>query len=358
MAREFKLFADGGSRGNPGPAAYGAVVIENEKVIAELAEYIGTTTNNYAEYRGLIAGLEYIHELDNDAIVEVSMDSKLVVEQMSGRWQIKHADMRDLAAAARNAHHPSFVTYNWVPREANSHADEILNKALDKRVEGVKEAKPINLLTDRLVSKEVPTMIYLVRHGETEFTSVRRFSGIRNNPKLIDRGREQAEAVGKYLAKLNADYLIASPLARTAETAEIVAKQTGHKVEFDDAWVECDFGDWDGLSVDEVKEKWPDEYTSWISSSAFTPPGGESYDDLAARIEPAFDALADKYPGQKVVVVTHNGVIKQIASLVMEGNPNSLFHIDVSPCSISSFSIWPTDGLRAVRSINERGHLR
>ena len=145
---------------------------------------------------------------------------------------------------------------------------------------------------------------------------------------------------------------------RTLDTAEAISHATGLKPIEDEAWYECSFGDWDGFSVDEVKEKWPDEYTSWISSSAFTPPGGESYDDLAARIEPAFDALAEKYPGQKVVVVTHNGVIKQIASLVMEGNPNSLFHIDISPCSISSFSIWPSDGLRAVRSINERGHFR
>ena len=97
MARSFRLTADGGSRGNPGPAGYGAVVTEGGKIVAELFDVIGVATNNVAEYSGLLAGLTHIHQLDAQATVEVAMDSKLVVEQMSGRWQIKHADMRDLA---------------------------------------------------------------------------------------------------------------------------------------------------------------------------------------------------------------------------------------------------------------------
>ena len=88
-------------------------------------------TNNVAEYNGLLAGLSHIHQLDKEATVEVAMDSKLVVEQMSGRWQIKHADMRDLAKQCRDAHTPSLVTYSWIPRDENSHADRLANKALD-----------------------------------------------------------------------------------------------------------------------------------------------------------------------------------------------------------------------------------
>ena len=107
MARAFTLTADGGSRGNPGPAGYGAVVSEDGKIVAELYDYIGVATNNVAEYQGLIAGLIHIHSLDPEATVEVQMDSKLVVEQMSGRWQIKHSNMRELAAQARAAHTPS-----------------------------------------------------------------------------------------------------------------------------------------------------------------------------------------------------------------------------------------------------------
>jgi len=357
--RVFQVTADGGSRGNPGPAAYGATISENGKVIAELHEFIGTATNNVAEYSGLIAALHYINKLDPGAQIEVAMDSKLVIEQMSGRWQIKNEGMRALAKDARNAHDPKLITYRWIPREENSHADRLANKALDERVDGYQPQVPANRLTARLREKEVPTFVYMVRHGETILTPDRKFSGIgKLDPPLTEEGRAQAQEVAAEIAKIKPDILIVSPLKRTKETAEEITKATGLEPVYDEVWYECSFGDWDGLSLQEVKEKWPEDYLGWIGTSAYTPPNGESYDDLAARIEPAFDALAEKYPGKKVVVVTHNGVIKQMASIVLEGNPNSLFHIDISPCSISSFSIWPSDGLRAVRSINERGHFR
>ncbi|HET9899643.1 MAG TPA: reverse transcriptase-like protein, partial [Actinomycetes bacterium] len=88
--------ADGGSRGNPGPAAYGTVVKDADSgaVLTEIAEYLGTASNNVAEYNGLLAGLRAAHDIDPQARIEVRMDSKLVVEQMSGRWKIKHPDMR------------------------------------------------------------------------------------------------------------------------------------------------------------------------------------------------------------------------------------------------------------------------
>ncbi|MDX6363938.1 MAG: ribonuclease / adenosylcobalamin/alpha-ribazole phosphatase, partial [Streptomyces sp.] len=131
--REFIVEADGGSRGNPGPAGYGAVVIDaaTGETLAEAAEYLGTATNNVAEYRGLVAGLRAARELDPTASVRVRMDSKLVVEQMSGRWKIKHPDMRPLAAEAARILPPSQVTYEWIPRERNKHADRLANEAMD-----------------------------------------------------------------------------------------------------------------------------------------------------------------------------------------------------------------------------------
>ena len=131
MARHFKLTADGGSRGNPGPAGFGAVVSENGHIIAEIYEFIGTATNNVAEYGGLISGLKAIHDLDDQATVDVCMDSKLVVEQMSGNWKIKHENMKGLVEKARNAFPQSQVKYVWVPREDNLAADTLLNIALD-----------------------------------------------------------------------------------------------------------------------------------------------------------------------------------------------------------------------------------
>ncbi|MEV7452217.1 reverse transcriptase-like protein, partial [Streptomyces nigra] len=136
--REFIVEADGGSRGNPGPAGYGAVVIDaaTGETLAERAEYIGVATNNVAEYRGLIAGLRAAHELDPTATVHVRMDSKLVIEQMSGRWKIKHPDMKPLAFEAARVFPPAQVTYEWIPREQNKHADRLANEAMDAEKRG------------------------------------------------------------------------------------------------------------------------------------------------------------------------------------------------------------------------------
>ncbi|MCX5378613.1 bifunctional RNase H/acid phosphatase [Streptomyces sp. NBC_00091] len=129
----FVVEADGGSRGNPGPAGYGAVVLDpaTGETLAERAEFIGVATNNVAEYKGLIAGLRAARELAPDAMVRVRMDSKLVVEQMSGRWKIKHPDMKPLAAEAATILPRAQVTYEWIPREKNKHADRLANEAMD-----------------------------------------------------------------------------------------------------------------------------------------------------------------------------------------------------------------------------------
>src|SRR3712207_5664387 len=128
--------ADGGSRGNPGPAGYGALVRDaaTGEVLAERAESVGRATNNVAEYGGLVAGLQAALDLDPTADVEVRMDSKLVVEQMSGRWKVKHPDMQKLALQARQiARQLGSVRYTWVPRAQNGAADALANSAMDGR---------------------------------------------------------------------------------------------------------------------------------------------------------------------------------------------------------------------------------
>ncbi len=357
MVRHFVMTTDGGSRGNPGPAGYGAVIHEGNTVVAELYDFIGIASNNVAEYSGLVAGLSAIHQLDPKATIDVRMDSKLVVEQMSGRWQIKHADMRALAKEARSSHSPDLVTYTWIPREENAHADRLANRALDEK--GGKKTQQINFLTERLRMPEIPTLIYFLRHGETILTPDRKFSGSgKLNPPLTAVGQAQAHALAEAVVKLNAEILIASPLQRTRETAEIIASKVNLPIIYDEAWYECGFGLWDGMSIDEVIAAYPAEYGAWLSSSSYVPPEGESYDALGWRVDEAIDKLVAKYPGKRIVVVSHNGVIKEAIRLAVGGSPESIFHIDVSPCSISTISIWPSDGLRALRSANELGHLR
>src|SRR4051812_49970554 len=103
MIRRLIVEADGGSRGNPGPAGYGALVRDADtgRVLAERAASVGRATNNVAEYGGLVAGLQAALDLDPTAEVEGRMDSKLVLEQMSGRWQVKHPDIKQLALQAQ-----------------------------------------------------------------------------------------------------------------------------------------------------------------------------------------------------------------------------------------------------------------
>ncbi len=136
--RHLVIEADGGSRGNPGPAAYGAVVIDGDtgEVLVELADYLGEQTNNVAEYEGVTAGLAACREIDPDAMVEARLDSKLVVEQLSGGWAIKNAKLRELALRAKALAPADQVRYTWVPRAQNKRADALANQSMDAAAAG------------------------------------------------------------------------------------------------------------------------------------------------------------------------------------------------------------------------------
>lgn len=138
MPASYLVEADGGSRGNPGPAAYGAVIMDaaTKQVIAQTAEFLGIATNNVAEYRGLLAGLMIVAELDPGASILVRLDSKLVVEQMSGNWKIKKPELLKIAIDARKAFEPAQVVYQWIPRERNVAADALVNECLDAAAAG------------------------------------------------------------------------------------------------------------------------------------------------------------------------------------------------------------------------------
>ncbi len=127
-----KLFTDGGARGNPGPAAYGYVLeAEDGTVLAAHGERIGVATNNVAEYRALIAGLEKAVELAVPE-VEVVSDSELLVKQMNGEYRVKNAALQDLSIqASRLARELGKVSYTAVRREHNKLADQLVNEALD-----------------------------------------------------------------------------------------------------------------------------------------------------------------------------------------------------------------------------------
>lgn len=136
--RHLVIEADGGSRGNPGPAAYGAVVLDGltGEILVELADHLGIATNNVAEYEGVTAGLAAAMEIDPTAQVEARLDSKLVVEQLSGGWAIKNAKLRELALRAKALAPPDRVRFTWVPRAQNKRADALANQSLDAAAAG------------------------------------------------------------------------------------------------------------------------------------------------------------------------------------------------------------------------------
>jgi ribonuclease HI len=143
---EIVVHADGASRGNPGAAAGGAVVLDPDsgEVMAQLGVLCGIASNNVAEYRGMIEALRLLRTWNAQQPIRVRLDSKLVVEQMSGRWKVKHPDMKVLVKEAFEVIGPLDVHFEWVPREDNSLADAAANKALDESrnylvVRGVEE---------------------------------------------------------------------------------------------------------------------------------------------------------------------------------------------------------------------------
>ncbi|MGW0991849.1 bifunctional RNase H/acid phosphatase [Streptomyces sp. NPDC002520] len=452
--REFIVEADGGSRGNPGPAGYGAAVSDaaTGETLVEAAEFIGIATNNVAEYRGLLAGLRAALALDPAARVHVRMDSKLVIEQMSGRWKIKHPDMKPLAAEAGRVFPPGRVTYEWIPRERNKHADRLANEAMDAGTKGEQwspsrsraaldtpppvpvpsgppgdaaagAAKARAALAEgrgagpaaaaaatadahaaagsraagaaragaaapgaettatsgeeRSSGEEpssgeqrpgwsaapdlgAPATFVLLRHGETPLTPQKRFSGSGGtDPSLSEAGREQARRVAEALARRGTiQAIVASPLARTQETAGIVAARLGLDVTIEEGLRETDFGAWEGLSFGEVRERHPDDLNAWLADPEAHPTGGgESFAETAARIEVTREKLVAVHQGRTVLLVTHVTPIKTLVRLALGAPAQSMFRMELSAASLSAVAYY-ADGNASVRLFNDTSHLR
>jgi probable phosphoglycerate mutase len=383
--RSLVVEADGGSRGNPGPAGYGAVVLDPEtgETLAEAAEFLGVRTNNVAEYRGLIAGLRAAFAIDPAARVRVRMDSELVVEQMSGRWQIKHPDLRPLAAEAAAVFPPGRVAYEWIPRERNKHADRLANEAMDAgrrgepwaprtapgatpaktapetAAEPLPESSATTLGWGGGADLGAPTSLVLLRHGETALTPEKRFSGSGGtDPALSDRGREQARQAAEALAaRGTVQAVVSSPLTRCRETATAVADRLGLGVRIEDGLRETDFGAWEGLTFAEARVRDPEALDAWLASPDAAPPGGESFTAVAHRAAAARDRVLARYPRRTVLVVTHVTPIKTLVRLALGAPPESLFRMELSAASLSTVAYY-ADANASLRLLDDTSHLR
>jgi broad specificity phosphatase PhoE/ribonuclease HI len=354
--------ADGGSRGNPGPAGYGAVVwsADRERVLAESKEGIGRATNNVAEYRGLIAGLEAAAEV-GATDVAAQLDSKLVVEQMSGRWRVKHPDLIPLRQRALElARTFDSITYAWIPRAKNAHADRLANEAMDAAAgDSAPEVKTAEAISPAgwTGARGEPTRFLLLRHGQTELSVERRYSG-RGNPPLTELGRQQADAAARYLGKRgDVAAVVASPLQRAYDTATAAAKALGLDVTVDDDLIETDFGDWEGLTFGEAAQRDPILHGDWLRDTSVAPPGGgESFDTVAKRVRRARTRIIAEYGGATVLVVSHVTPIKSVLRLALDSGPAILYrlHLDLASLCIAEF--YP-DGGSSVRLVNQTAYL-
>ncbi len=345
------------------------------EVLAEMCDSLGITTNNVAEYSGLVAGLRAAADLAPGADVEVRMDSKLVVEQMTGRWQIKDPNLRSLARSAQDeARRLGRVSYTWVPRARNTRADRLANQAMDAAAgtggaagqsgEGRQRSGSIvddaadapGPVTGWRPPEGRATTTLLLRHGETALSAERRFAG-RGDIPLTEEGLRQAAAAAERLAARGGiDVIVTSPLQRARQTAEAVARATGAPLQAEDGLAEIDFGKWEGLTFAEASERWPDELSSWMGNVDAAPPGGESFAAAIHRVNAALDRLLAEHPFRTLLLVSHVSPIKIAACRAMLAPPATLFRIYLDVASLCEIA-WFADGPAVVRSLNDTAHL-
>jgi probable phosphoglycerate mutase len=349
---------------------------ETGEVLAERAAVLGTATNNVAEYSGLIAALEAAFALDPAAQVEVRMDSKLVIEQMAGRWGIKHANLKPLALRARALIPASEqVRWTWIPRAQNGYADRLANAALDGKPLGAVRRKPSAApATDSDPTSAAAvapppkiigwaqdlgttTSLLLLRHGETEYTAQRRFSGGSSDPPLSATGLGQARRCAERFAERGGiDVVVASPLRRAQQTAAVVAQRLGLSVETEADLRECDFGAWDGLTFAAVQASWAQELSDWLAQPGRAAPGGESLAQVARRVDAARRRLMRRHAGRSVLVVAHVTPIKLIIRSALDAPMHLVHRLQLAPASLSTVS-WYADGNSALHTFNDTAHL-
>ena len=369
-ARRLVVEADGGSRGSPGNAGYGALVRDavSGEVLAQRADSVGIASNNVAEYSGLVAGLKAVRDIDAGAQVTVRLDSKLLIEQMNGRWKIKSPDLRRLALEAHEVMDELIaaggtVAYTWIPRAENSAADALANSAMDgESVSWTRPGDPNRVVDPVAVMHPdvgAPTRIVLVRHGVTDFTVAGKLDGRGgSDPSLNAEGRRQARAAAAGVRAFLGDTpasVITSSLQRAVETGAAIADAIGVGGQVDPDWDEQNFGDWDDMSMGELAARHPQELLRLRNDPTYARPGGEAHANLQIRVLAAFQRATEA--GGTVVVATHRKPIMTVLAHVLGIPHERIWRLATAPASLTSVEVW-ADGGTSVAFVNDTSHLR
>ena len=266
-------------------------------VLAERAEPIGVETNNVAEYRGLIAGLQAAQELGAQRVA-VRMDSKLVVEQMT-----RHAGRSSTPAcgrwpARRRSCAPAFaeISFEWIPREQNKHADRLANEAMDRAAGKLTPRRCAEPTAGSWTPPTGPrTRLVLVRHGATAHSAEHRLLRAATTCRSTRSARRRPPpwpSADSARSRRSSARRCAAP----RRPRQAIAEALGLPVEYDDDFAELDFGAFEGLTFAEARERYPDELAAWTGSPDVAPPGGESFAALAAGCAADADAIVANFP--------------------------------------------------------------
>jgi ribonuclease H / adenosylcobalamin/alpha-ribazole phosphatase len=186
------------------------------------------------------------------------------------------------------------------------------------------------------------TTLVLVRHGATELTASKRFSGglASSNPGLIDEGRAQVREVAEWLAPLGeaVEAVVTSPVRRTRESAEILAERLGVDLVEEPDFAEMEFGTWDGMTFAEVRDQRPGEIEAWLGSLDVAAGGGESFRELEKRVLDGLSRVLETYAGKTVIVVSHVTPIKTLVAHAIGAPLAALFRMELSTASVSVVS--------------------
>ncbi|HET7018582.1 MAG TPA: histidine phosphatase family protein [Streptosporangiaceae bacterium] len=201
-----------------------------------------------------------------------------------------------------------------------------------------------------------PTTTILLRHGQTELSTERRFAG-RGDIPLTKEGLRQAELAARRLAAVGAEVVITSPLQRAHRTAEVVAEAAGVPLVVYEELIEANFGPWEGLTFGEAAKKWPDELAAWMASPDATPPEGESFAMVAMRVLAGLDRLMADYAHQTTIVVSHVTPIKTLVCRALLAPPEAMFRMNLDVASLCHIDCFD-NGSAVLRTLNDTAHLQ
>jgi len=194
--------------------------------------------------------------------------------------------------------------------------------------------------------------LLLIRHGQTDWNLAQRFQGQSDIP-LNEVGRKQAQALAERLSVEHFDAVYSSDLQRATETARIICRSEFHS---DSRLREVNFGDWEGMTYDEIKAKYPETLTAWeadIFKNA--PPHGETLEGLAVRVQSMLDELREKHEDQNVLVVAHGGVLQTLICLALKLPPTMYWQFHLSTASLSEVAFYPAGAI--LNLLNDTSHL-